>query len=163
MKIAGHKEAFFKKVRFFSATANCVHFKVRVHWGVLAEENDRIHDNYPLAFAFEDVFKAEGKQYNYQTVAGIVRNMFVEYGVGTLLPILKKAVVDLQQKLKNPTLKREALDLLDKLKGARQALGNTPSGCSQDFITSPMVTSPTFGRLRDENDGDQGRFKRRKT
>jgi hypothetical protein len=161
MKIAGeaHEKAFFKEVRFFSATANSVRFKVRIHRGVLAEENDRIHDNYPLAFAFEDVFKAEGEKYNYQTVAGIVRNIFVEYGVGTLLPILKKAVVDLQQKLKNPTLRREALDLLDKLKGARQAPGNTPSVYSEDFITSPMVTSPTFGRL---GDGGQGRFKRRK-
>jgi hypothetical protein len=78
MKIAGaaHEKAFFKEVRFFSATANSVRFKVRIHRGVLVEGNEKIHEDYPLAF--EEIFIAEGIQYDYQTVAGIVINIFVE-------------------------------------------------------------------------------------
>ena len=78
-------------------------------------------------------------------MAGIVRNIFVEYGVGILLPLLKKAVQDIQFKLKNPISQNEALDLLNKLRGVyvhpqgtKRPAENVPDSSAQRQRTGDM-------------------------
>ena len=112
MKEAGDEKNFFEKVRFYSAVATTAGFAVRVHRAFeLGMNKGRIHPDYPLAFAYDEIFNTHGGDYKKDEVLNVVKNIFFEYGVNTLLPILEKAVNSVLAKVKEP--KRPADGPLD--------------------------------------------------
>jgi hypothetical protein len=96
MKAAGSESDFFGKVRFYSAVASPRRFELRVHRALhLGLLEDRIQDDYPLGFTFDRVFQKEG-HYTKPEISRLVEGVLFSYGVGVLLPILKRAIRDLQ-------------------------------------------------------------------
>jgi len=124
---AGDERVFYEKVRFYSAVATTAGFEVRVHRAFeLSEEAGRIRLDYPLAFAYDEIFKTNGGYYRKEEVLNIVKNIFFEYGVKTLLPILQKAVPKVLRKLREEA-KRPADGPLDS-SFTRKKLGNMGIG-----------------------------------
>lgn len=93
MREAKKVDQFLEKVRFFSAVATSAGVHFRVHRAVMLKESEgRMSDEYPLGYHFDNMFSIRGGRYTKAEVSGIVRNILIDYGVGTLLPILKAAV-----------------------------------------------------------------------
>jgi hypothetical protein len=82
---------FYKKVRFYSVVATSTTFYVRVHRAIKVDKG-RIKPNYPLGFVFDDVLHHQGSDYTRTKATGIIKNILMEYGIVTLLPLLKKTM-----------------------------------------------------------------------
>ncbi|KAI9848077.1 MAG: hypothetical protein M1837_001179 [Sclerophora amabilis] len=98
MKEAGHAQKFFDKVRVFSIAATAMTFRVRVHRAYRVASQHFIRPDYPLAFAFEEIFTMPLKSYSKANVLKTVKNILFDYGVKILHPILKDALKDLVEK-----------------------------------------------------------------
>ena len=108
MKVAGMEREFFKEVRFFSATATSAGFQVRMHRAVeLDNENEHIAKGYPLAFQFDELFRTRGTHKKAE-ISSLIRNIFFEYGVKKLLPILQEAAQIVLQRLRNQQQRQAA-------------------------------------------------------
>jgi hypothetical protein len=134
MKKADQMNKFLEEVRFFSATVTASTFQVRVHRAILVDKKDRTQADYPLGFRFDEVYQSEQKYCTRAEVTGIIKNIFFEYGVKKLLPILKAAVEEVLEKLwqedQTPTqpsgVKRPAEEDLPSLwSSQRQRLDDT--------------------------------------
>ncbi len=122
MEKAGMEDAFFATVRFFSVIATTACFKVRVHRAVKRiSERGRIHPDYPLDFKFDELFETGKGNYTRGLVSGIVKNIFSQYGVKILLPLLKSAVEAVLQLLHTKSnaavASREGTSLDEPLQG----------------------------------------------
>lgn len=101
MKIAEQEQVFFDDVRVFSIVASSQVFEVRMHRAMKIDK-PRIEPDYPLAFAQDVVLKLTSPEhYKKAEVFHIVQNIFVEYGVKILHPILKDAVQKVFHKISN--------------------------------------------------------------
>ena len=133
MKMANKESAFFKDVRFFSATATTAGFRFRVHRAVIVDEDERIESDYPLGFHFDEIFRTEGT-YKKADVSAVVQNILLEYGIKTLLPILRSAVKVVLKKLRRTAGlqsalgKRPAEETLQSFGTQRQNDGCCPAG-----------------------------------
>ena len=146
MKIANQESTFFKDVRFFSATATSAGFQFRVHRAVMVGEDERIENDYPLGFHFDEIFRTDAN-YKRSDVSVVVQNILFEYGVKTLLPILKSAVTAVLKKVrKNAELqsalgKRPAEETIDSFNTQRQAIGAFQLDNSQDSVLGQTIAA----------------------
>jgi len=93
-------ESIFENVRFYSAVVSTRGFEVRVHRAVELDQGPgRIQRDYPLDFHYDVVLEKTG-DYTKKEISTVVQKILFEYGVGILLPILKKAAVDILGKRK---------------------------------------------------------------
>ncbi|MCJ1290419.1 hypothetical protein MMC34_001957 [Xylographa carneopallida] len=149
MRKAGQEDIFLNKVRFYSAIATTSSFEVRVHRAVQVKKRSQIEDNYPLGYRFDHLYTSKLKQYTRGEVWGIVKNILFEYGVKTLLPILKDAVENVLDKLAGEADhrasigKRQAEDLLESFGSAQRqrlsGIGITDPADSQGSLSSHAV------------------------
>ena len=121
MEEIGEEQKFLEKVTVFSVTATSSGFQIRVHRAERVESDARIRPNYPLCFEFDELFHTT-KIFSRAEISGIIRNILVDYGVKTLLPILKDAVKTFlakkfkEEQLQSVTKKRPAEDRLDSFR-----------------------------------------------
>ena len=87
---ADMQDVFFEKARFFSATAGAYGVTIRIHRAMKAEPKFLIRSDYPLVFLYDDLYTS--KRLEREDLLHVVRTIFSEYGIATLLPRLHEAV-----------------------------------------------------------------------
>ncbi len=123
MKEANDEDRFYEKIRFFSISASPLAFNIRVHRArkVIEENEADIRDDYPLGFVHKTLWKYNPELCARECLTGVVRNVLLKYGVGTLLPIMKETI----KKLANEKEKRRKADLKRPAEGAPSTSSNS--------------------------------------